>query len=350
MLISTGVASVLRALARQQCEKGARLFPWEQHAPERQYIVNVRVLRRDAANGGIEMLVQIVLPAILVIIMFSLGLGLTWADFARVAAEPRAFAVGAVTQVVLVPLAALAVALGFGLPPALAVGVLILGFCPGGVLANVASKFANGNVPLSISLTAVTSLVAILIMPVAVALSVRYFMGADAPPVNITLLGLQVFFLAAVPVVAGIVVTRLLPSLVARYSGWVTRIAFGLFAVLIVAALASNWSVFTANFWTLGPALIVMNALLLIIGLVAARVAKLGIPDATTVALEAGIQNGTLGIAVGMLVAGSGNTELFPPYTLPTAIYSITVWLLTLPFAFWRRSLRAAVGQVAAAE
>jgi len=284
------------------------------------------------------MLVQIVLPAILVIIMFSLGLGLTWADFARVATEPRAFAVGAFAQVVVVPLSALAVALAFGLPPALAVGVLILGFCPGGVLANVASKFANGNVPLSISLTAVTSLLAIIIMPIAVALSVRYFMGADAPPVNITMLGLQVFFLAAVPVVLGMVVTRLMPSLVARYSEWVTRIAFALFAVLIIAALASNWGVFTANFWTLGPALIVMNALLLIIGLVAARAAKLSVRDATTVALEAGIQNGTLGIAVGMLVAGAGNAEIFPPYTLPTAIYSITVWLLTLPFAFWRRA------------
>jgi bile acid:Na+ symporter, BASS family len=289
------------------------------------------------------MLVQVVLPAILVIIMFSLGLGLTWADFARVATEPRAFAVGAFAQVVVVPLSALAVALAFGLPPALAVGVLILGFCPGGVLANVASKFANGNVPLSISLTAVTSLLAIIIMPVAVALSVRYFMGADAPPVNITMLGLQVLFLAAVPVVAGMIVTRLMPALVMRYSGWVTRIAFGLFAVLIVAALASNWTVFTANFWTLGPALIAMNALLLLIGLVAARAARLSVRDATTVALEAGIQNGTLGIAVGMLVAGPANTEIFPPYTLPTAIYSITVWLLTLPFAFWRRSLPNAV-------
>ena len=288
------------------------------------------------------MLVQIVLPAILVIIMFSLGLGLTWADFARVAREPKAFAVGAFNQVLVVPLVAFAMALAFGLPPAIAVGVLILGFCPGGVLANVTSKFANGNVPLSISLTAITSLLAIVIMPVMVALSVRYFMGAEAPPVNVVGLGLQVFFLAAVPVVLGIIVTRLAPDLVARYSGWVSRIAFGLFVVLIVAALASNWGVFVANIWTLGPALVVMNALLLAIGLVTARAANLSIRDATTVAIESGIQNGTLGIAVGMLIAGAGNTEAFPPYVLPTAIYSITVWLLTLPFAFWRRSITAA--------
>ena len=288
------------------------------------------------------MLVQIALPAILILIMFSLGLGLTGADFIRVTKEPRAFAVGALNQVVVVPLAAFAIALGFRLSSSLAVGLMILGFCPGGVLANVTSRFANGNVPLSITLTGITSLLAIVIMPIAVGLSVTFFMGAAAPPINVTALGLQVFLMAAVPVMLGMLATRMLPQLVARHRTWISRLCFGLFLVLIIAALASNWSVFTTNFWTLGPALLILNALLLLIGLATAKVANLSVQDATTVAIESGIQNGTLGIAVGVLVAGAGSAETFSAYVLPTAMYSITVWILSFPFALWRRSLSSA--------
>ena len=285
------------------------------------------------------MIVQVALPVILITIMFSLGLGLTGTDFARVASQPRAFAIGAFNQVIVVPVAAFLVALAFGLAPGLAVGMLILGLCPGGVLANVASKFANGNVPLAISLTGITSLLSIVTMPILVALGVRYFMGAEAPPVDVAALGLQVFLMAAVPVLAGMLVTRLLPGLVARYGVWLSRLSFAMFFLLVIAAVASNWGVFISNVATLGPALLVMNAALLGIGLATAKAAGLSVRDASTVAIESGVQNGTLGIAVGALVAGSGASDLFPLEVLPTAIYSITVWFITLPFAFWRRTL-----------
>jgi bile acid:Na+ symporter, BASS family len=288
------------------------------------------------------MLVQIALPTILITIMFSLGLGLGWSDFARVAKEPRAFTIGAFNQVIVVPVVALIVALSFGLSPALAVGLMILGVCPGGVLSNVTTKFARGNLPLSISLTGVTSLLAIITVPIVVAASVSYFMGAEAPPVDVAALGMQVFLMAAVPVILGMLVTHFLPDLVARFGGWLSRIAFGMFIFLVIAAVATNWGVFSANFQTLGLALGAMNLALLLIGLATAKAAKLSVADATTVAIESGIQNGTLGIAVGMLVAGADNTQAFPLYVLPTAIYSISVWILSLPFAFWRRSLVSA--------
>lgn len=282
------------------------------------------------------MLVDIALPVILTIIMFSLGLGLTPADFGRVFREPRAFGLGAFNQILVVPVVAFCVAVGFALPPELAVGVMILGLCPGGVLSNVASKFARGNVPLSLSLTAIISLVSIFTLPALVALSVRYFMGSDAPPVDVAALGLQMFILTAVPVGLGMILTWLSPRHIPLIGLWMGRVSLLLFIVVLVAALAANWGLFVANIGTLAPALITMNATLLLLGVLTCRMARLEERNTTTVAIESAIQNGTLGIAVGVMVAGA--TAGLPPTTLPTAIYSITVWLLTIPFILWRRN------------
>lgn len=283
------------------------------------------------------MLVDLFLPAILTLIMFSLGLGLRGDDFMHVARQPRAFGLGAFNQVILLPIVGFAVATLFGLSPALAVGTMILALCPGGVLSNVLARMAGGSVPLSVSLTAVISLTSILTLPLLTALSMRHFMGADAPPVDVTRLGLVMFALTAVPVALGMALTAAAPTLVARIAPWTIRVAFALFVVLIVAALAANWAVFLANIWVLGPALLTMNAVLLALGLLTSRLAGLSLSDTTTVAIESGIQNGTLGIAVGGIVAGVATG--LPEMTLPTAIYSVTTWALSLPFVAWRRRM-----------
>lgn len=285
------------------------------------------------------MLVDIALPVILTIIMFSLGLGLTPDDFRRVLREPRGFVLGAFNQVIVVPIVAFTIAVLFGLPPELGAGMMILGLCPGGVLSNVATRFAHGNVPLSISLTALISLLSILTLPPLVAVSVNHFMGADAPQVNVTALGLQMFFLTAVPVGLGMALTRMLPHQVSMISRWMGRVALVLFIVVLAAALAANWGLFIANIRTLGPALLAMTATLFVVGVLTSRFARLNHRDTTTVSLESAVQNGTLGIAVGVLVAGAAGG--LPPTTLPTAIYSITVWLLAIPFILWRRSAAA---------
>jgi len=283
------------------------------------------------------MLIKIVLPAVLVVIMFSLGLGLRREDFTRVLRQPKPFALGAFNQMLIVPVTGFAVATLFGLPPALAVGVMILALCPGGVLSNVLTRAAHGSVPLSVSLTAVISLVSIITLPVATALSVRHFMGAEAPPVNVLTLGVQTFLLTAVPVALAVFLTARAPDFVARIAGWMTKVSFGLFLILIVLALMANWETFTANIATLGPALLTMNAILLAAGLLTSKLAGLSVRDTTTVSIESGIQNGSLGIAVGGIVAGVATG--LPEMVLPTAIYSITTWALTLPFVVWRRRL-----------
>jgi BASS family bile acid:Na+ symporter len=237
---------------------------------------------------------------------------------------------------ILVPIVGFSVATLFGLPPELAAGTMILALCPGGVMSNVATRMAGGSVPLSISLTAVVSLISILTMPVLTALSVNHFMGEDAPAVDITKLGVTMFLLTAVPVGLGMVLTAIVPKLTAAIAPWMQRVTVILFAVLILAALAANWGVFVANIGTVGPALLTMTAVLLALGVITAKAAGLSTQEVSTVAIESGIQNGTLGIAVGGIVAGVATG--LPALTLPTAIYGVTAWLLVIPFLLWRRN------------
>ncbi|MBR0556584.1 bile acid:sodium symporter family protein [Ciceribacter sp. L1K23] len=282
------------------------------------------------------MLIEIVLPLILIVIMFSLGLELGPRDFAEVALRPKAFALGAFNQMLVVPLAAFVLAMLFSLPPELAVGLMILAASPGGVLSNSATRLAGGNVALSISLTAVISLAATLTLPLVVAFAVGYFRGAEAPALDVTGLGLTVFVLTAAPVGLGVLVRRYFPRFVAKSSAAIARFSMWLFLVTIVAAVIANWQAFADNIGSLWPVLIALNATLLAVGCLTASLARLPARDMTAIAIETGTQNGALGIAVGLAVAAT-STGL-PDTTLPSVIYSITAWILTMPFVLWRRS------------
>ena len=285
-----------------------------------------------------SMIVKVALPLILAFIMFSLGLGLRKQDFSRVLKFPKAFGTGVLNQLILLPLIAFGLAKAFDFPPEIAVGVMILSFCPGGVTSNVLTRIGKGNTPLSISLTAITSLVSIVTVPVLVALSVRHFMGVDCPEVDIASLGITMFLITAVPVALGMLVTATAPEMTKKISNAVSRTAVVLFVIIIVAALAKNWVVFSSNLPTLGPALVLLNIAMLALGLISSRLVKLNSMDATTISIESGVQNGTLGIAVGALIA-LGATETLPPTTVPSAVYSIIMYFVSVPFVLWRRRL-----------
>jgi len=282
------------------------------------------------------MIVKVLLPIILAFIMFSLGLGLKGCDFSRVLKFPVAFGVGLTNQIVLLPLVALGLAHAFGLEPIFAVGLMILAMCPGGVTSNILAKIAGGNAPLSISLTAITSLLSILTVPLLVAFSVNHFMSEDAPPVDVTRLGLTMFLITAVPVTIGMAFTAKSPKLVEKIAPIISRTALILFVVIIVAALANNWEVFSNNLGTLGPVAVLLNVVMLSLGLASAKMLKLDNRDATTISIESGVQNGTLAIAVGTIVAAVEG-QVLPPATVPAAVYSITMYLVCVPFVLWRR-------------
>ncbi len=280
-------------------------------------------------------LLTVFLPLSLAFIMFSLGLGLTLADFARVVAKPRAFVAGAISQVVILPIVAFLLLQVFTLQPKLAVGVMILSFCPGGVTSNIMTRLAGGSVALSVTLTGVVSLLSVVTVPFLVAFAANHFMGQAAPDIDVTSLALAMFAITAVPVAIGVAIRHAATSFADRAEPLVMRIAMILFVIIVVGALAANWTVFVQNITVLGPLLVVLNVALLLIGLGFGRLLGLDRPDSIAVAIETGIQNSTLGITVGSLIVEAAIG--LPPFSLPSGVYGITMYFVSLPFILWAR-------------
>lgn len=282
------------------------------------------------------MLIDVALPLSLAIIMFSLGLGLSVADFARVAAMPRAVLTGIIAQVVALPVIAFVLLMLFPLPPAMAFGVMILSFCPGGVTSNILTRLGGGNVALSIKLTAIVSLLSVLTVPVLVAWAAGHFLGAQAPGIEVTSIAIAMFAITAVPVLLGLGFRAALTKLAERIERAVSTVATVLFVVIVVAALVTNWTLFVENNLVLGPLLVVLNLILLLVGALVARALSLGGTDAVAIAVELGVQNAALGIAVAGLVAqASGISE----YAVPAAVYGITMYFVSIPGMFLLRQV-----------
>ena len=278
------------------------------------------------------MLLTVGLPLSLAFIMLSLGLGLKPADFARIARRPKAMLMGFVAQVIFLPLIAYLMLSVVSLPGGLALGVMILAFCPGGVTTSLLTRMARGDVALSVSLTAVVSLISVLTVPPLVAISEQAFVGAVESQVNIARLGISMALITAVPVILGMVLRGLMPGFASKAEPVAYRISSALFVVIIVAALAANWSPFQENFAMLAPILVALNVILLILGFGLARLIGLTSSESRAIAIEAGVQNGTLGIAVAGLIAGAGGLGA---EALPSAVYGITMYVVTLPLILW---------------
>lgn len=287
-----------------------------------------------------DSLLTVFLPLALAIIMFSLGLGLTFDDFKRVVTQPKAYAFGAFSQLVMIPLVAYALAILFKLSPELAVGMMILSLSPGGVTSNLLTKLARGDVALAVSLTATTSLIAVITMPLLAAFYANHFMGAAAPAINITSLGFTMFLITALPVLLGMLVRRFATGLALAIEKPLEAIAVLLFLVVVAGALASNWQLFVDNLVLLGPSLVLLNIILIAFGMIMGRVLSLPENQATAIAIETGVHNATVGITVGSLIAEQASG--LPAFSLPSGVYGITMYLVTIPFVLWRRSRAAA--------
>lgn len=282
------------------------------------------------------MLIDVALPLSLAFIMFSLGFGLTFADFGRILKMPRAVLAGVGLQVIVVPLAAFAALLVFEMPPVLAFGIMLLSFCPGGVTSNILTKLAGGTVALSITLTAVTSLLSVVTVPLLVTWAANRFLGEAAPEINVASIAVSMFAVTTVPVLIGLLLRFAAPGMAERNESLVSRVALFLFVVIVAAALATNWGLFVANVGTLGPLLVLLNAVLLIFGMSAARILGLSGSDGLCISIEMGVQNAALGIAVAGLVAQTGG---IPEYGVPAAVYGITMYIVTIPGMFLLRAI-----------
>lgn len=287
-----------------------------------------------------DVLISVVLPLGLAFIMFTLGVGLTPADFARVGQRPLAFFIGALNQSILLPLVTFICVLGFGIRAEMAVGFMILAACPGGVTSNVISKLAKGDVALSVSLTAVISLASVVTVPLILGLSMGYFMGDAAPEIDITKTAVTMFALTVVPVTLGLGARAVAPAAMTRAEPKLSAVATILFAVIVLAALAANWALFVENIVVIGPALLVLLAALTTIGFAVPRLLGRSVTEAKTISVETGVQNSTLGIAVAAIIVGGEGG--FTAYALPSAVYGILMYLIILPVVLKYRRIGTA--------
>ncbi len=283
-----------------------------------------------------NVIIDVVLPLSLAYIMFSLGLGLTGADFGLVLTEPKAFAIGLTNQMLVLPAVGFAIATAVGLSGELAVGLMILACCPGGVTSNILAKLAGGDTALSISYTAVVSVASVITLPLIVGFSMDHFMGSAAPDIDIVGLGITMFLLTTVPVLIGMGIRRAIPARADSIEPIVGKVAAGLFVVIVLAAIASEFQTLMDNIGTLGPAVILLNVLMLGIGWKSATMLDLSEVRATTVAIESGIQNATVGITVGGLILAPAAGATLSTLSLPAGVYGVLMYIVIAPFLYWR--------------
>ena len=279
---------------------------------------------------------DVVLPIALAFIMFSLGLGLTFGDFARVATRPRDFLVGAVSQVVLLPAVAYLLVSLWSLPPELALGVMIVAAAPGGVTSNLLTAFGRGDVALSISLTAVISLLSVVTIPLIVVFAHDRFMGADAGEVSVVETALGVFLIVTLPALIGLATRRWAAGFATRFQPTARRASTLLFVLVLAGAIYQEHENALAYLEQAGPVTLVLNVAMMALAYLLARLFASGPRQRVAIAIECGVQNGTLAIAVATLLFGGGLAAV------PAATYSILMFGTALIFvAVLRRQVPA---------
>jgi BASS family bile acid:Na+ symporter len=268
----------------------------------------------------------IALPIALAVVMLGLGLGLTRSDFERVVRHPTVTVVALVCQILVLPAACFALVLAFELPPALAVGMMVLAAAPGGTSANLFSHLFRGDVALNISLTAVNSVLALVTLPVVVNLAVGYF-GAGVDPIGAQVkTAVDVFVIVLLPVIVGMLIRARRPAWADRMDRPVRVASFIILVLVLMGAIATNWNLLAAEFGRLSLITVLFCVLSLSLGFFLPR--WFGAPHRQAVAtsFEIGIHNATLAIVVAQTVLDS--TEL----SLPAAVYGVL--MLPLAFAF----------------
>lgn len=268
-----------------------------------------------------NMVTQIFLPLALVIIMFSMGLGLTSEDFKQIILKPKAFALGILCQFISLPLIAWFVTSSFQLSGELAVGLMIIAVCPGGVTSNVYAKLSNGDVALSIALTAVTSLLSVITIPFIVNWSLTTYLGANSTvelPIFQSIIAM--FIITSLPVIAGMALKHRKSDLASLIEKKLSKISVLLFVVIVLAAILKEKENFIPYMKLSGSATLLLNLLTMVVSFLLAWLIRLPANQIKTIVLECGIQNGTLAI---MIASTFLQNETM---AIPGAIYSLQMF------------------------
>lgn len=282
-------------------------------------------------------LTTVFLPLALFLVMLGMGLGLTPADFTRVVTYPRAVLVGLGAQLLALPLLGFLLAALFPLSPELAVGVMILAACPGGPTSNVITYLAKGNVALSITLTALSSLVTVFTIPLWVNLAMGAFLGETAT-LRLPLLStiLQIAVITLIPVALGMGLHWAQPRLASQIERRVKWLSLALLGLIIAGLLVQQRANVVAFFAQVGLVTLALNLAAMAVGYGLATLTRLDNPSTTAITVEVGLQNGTLAIAI----ASAPTLLNQPTLAIPAAIYSLLMFATGAAFAYWsvRRS------------
>ena len=266
-------------------------------------------------------IVKIAGPLILSFIMFSLGIGLNLESFKRVIVKPKSFFVGALSQIILFPIVALILALVFPIPIELKVGLILLAAAPGGVTTNIISKFADGDVALSISLTAVISLLCFITIPLIFSFTYPIITGHNLPfNYSISVIIVQIFLITTIPVNLGMIFKTIFPNFFLKAEKFFINLSFIFFLIFLFSAIYKELDNIIDYFAASGLITLVLNIIVVIVAFILCRIFNIGNAQRKTILIETGLQNGTLAIVVAGLIFND------PIYLVPTATYVLIMY------------------------
>jgi len=272
---------------------------------------------------------DVILPLALAFIMFVLGLGLTGADFLRVIKQPRDFFVGAFSQIILLPIIAFILVKIWPIAPELAIGVMIIAAAPGGVTSNLLTSFAKGDVALSISLTAIISLLCVITIPFIVLTSIELLGGSNiTQDISLFSMSRDMFLIVTVPVILGMLLRKFSSSVALRLEPISKKVSIILFVLVLLGAIAAERENVISYFAQAGLITLILNAVMMVVAYYIAKLLASGTKQKKCITIECGLQNGTLAIFVATSIFGGGM------YVIPAATYSLIMFATSLIFVF----------------
>jgi BASS family bile acid:Na+ symporter len=289
------------------------------------------------------LITTVVLPLALAVIMFTLGLGLTVDDFKRVFVMPKGVAIGLLNLLLISPLIAFALAEAFNLSPEMAVGLVLLGATPGGTLANMFTHLAGGETALSITMTAISSVVAMVTIPLYLGLATdRFGTVGDLDEINVPSVALRTFLITVLPLSIGLWAHERMGVRADALKERLSPVSLVLFVLVVIAAVASEFDLIRENFTKVALAALSLNVLAMTISFTISRGARLNDRQATAIALELGVHNATVAIAI----AGMLDVDAL---MIPAAVYSAFMFITGGLFAKFMHTRNTRAGAAAPA-
>jgi len=279
--------------------------------------------------ANMNIVTDVILPLALAFIMFVLGLGLTGADFLRVIKQPRDFFVGAFSQIILLPIIAFILVKIWSIAPELAIGVMIIAAAPGGVTSNLLTSFAKGDVALSISLTAIISLLCVVTIPFIVLTSVELLGGSGiTQDISLFSMSRDMFLIVTVPVILGMLLRQFSSGVALKLEPIAKKASIILFVLVLVGAIAAERENVISYFAQAGLITLILNVVMMIVAYYVAQFLASGTRQKKCITIECGLQNGTLAIFVATSIFGGGM------YVIPAATYSLIMFATSLIFIY----------------